>query len=58
MSFGQRYVAINIYNIFKGHFGSGGGGGGGKASKKQTDIPMTNVTILELFRMHAQKEYG
>ena len=25
MPFGQRYVAINIYNICKRHFGSGGG---------------------------------
>ena len=27
MPFGQRQVTINIYNICKGHFGSGGGGG-------------------------------
>ena len=26
MPFGQRHVAINIYNICKGHFGSRGGG--------------------------------
>ena len=26
MPFGQWHVAINIYNIYKGHFGSGGGG--------------------------------
>ena len=36
---------------------------GGKASKnklKDTSFifPMTNVTILGVFRMHAQKEYG
>ena len=24
MTFGQRHVAINIYNICEGHFGSGG----------------------------------
>ena len=43
--------------------GGGGGGGGGKASKnklKDTSFifPMTNVTILGVFRTHAQKEYG
>ena len=27
MPFGQRHLAINIYNICKGHFGSRGGGG-------------------------------
>ena len=26
MLFGQRHIAINIYNICEGHFGSGGGG--------------------------------
>ena len=61
--FGQRHVAINIYNICKGHFGSGGGGGGGKASKnKLIDnsfiFPMSNVTILGVFRTHAKKKYG
>ena len=59
MPFGQRHVAINIYNICKGHLGSRGG----KASKnklKDTSFifPMTNVTILGVFRTHAQKEYG
>ena len=63
MPFGQRHVALNIYNICKGHFGSGGGGGGGESSKnklKDTSliIPMTNVTILGVFHTHAQKEYG
>ena len=28
MTFGQRHVAINIYNICKWYFWSGGGGGG------------------------------
>ena len=54
--FGERHVAINIYNICKGHFGSGGGG-----IKKGRDTsficPMTNVTMLGVFRTHAQKEY-
>ena len=63
MPFGQRHVPLNIYNICKGHFGSGGGVGGGDSSKnklKDTSliIPMTNVTILGVFRTHAQKEYG
>ena len=58
MPFGQRHVAINIYTICKGHFGSRGG----KASKnKVKDIsfifPMTNVTILGVFRMHEQNRY-
>ena len=65
MPFGQRNVALNIYNICKGHLGSrggGGGGGGGKASKnklKDTSFifPMTNVTSLGVFRTHGQ-EYG
>ena len=48
MAFGQRHVAINIYNICKGHFGV-----------KDTSFifPLTNVTILGVFRTHAQKEY-
>ena len=28
MPFGQRHVAINLYNICEGRFGSRGGGGG------------------------------
>ena len=57
MPFGQRHVALNIYNICKGHLGSRG-----RAPKKLKDIsfifPMTNVSILGVFRMHAQKAYG
>ena len=33
MPFGQRHVAISIYNICKGHFGSMGGG----EQQKQTE---------------------
>ena len=52
-----QHVAINIYNICKGHFGLGR-----KASKnilKDTSLifQMTNVTILGVFRTRAQKEY-
>ena len=59
MLFGQRHVAINIYNICKGHFGSRGR----KASKNKLKdtifiFLMTNDTILGVFRTHAQKEYG
>ena len=58
MPFGQIYVAINIYNICKGHFGSWGG----EASKNKLKdtifiFPMTNVTNLGVFHTHAQKEY-
>ena len=49
----------------KGHLGSrggGGGGGGGGASKNKLKdasfiFSMTNVTLLSIFRTHAQKEY-
>ena len=62
MPFGQRHVAINIYNICKGHLGSRGGGGGKASKNKLKDtsfiFPMTNVTILGVFRTHAQNEYG
>ena len=59
MPFGQRHVAVNVYNICKGHFGSRGG----KAFKNQQKdtsfiFLMKNDTILGVFRTHAQKEYG
>ena len=59
MPFGQRHVAININNICKGHFGSRGGGAS-KNKLRDTNFIflMTNDTILGVFRMHAQKEYG
>ena len=50
-------------SLFKGHLGrGGGGGGGGEASKiklKDTSFtfPVTNVTILSIFRTHAQEGY-
>ena len=60
MPFGQRHVAINIYNICKGHLRSRGGGKASKNKLKDTSFIflMTNVTILGVFRTHAQKEYG
>ena len=53
---------VNVYrdmSLSKGHLGSRGA----KASKnklKDTSFifPMTNVTILGVFRTHTQKEYG
>ena len=57
------YICIATFNCPKGILGlGGGGGGGGEASKnKRKDasfiFSMTNVTILSIFRTHAQKEY-
>ena len=56
------YICMATFNCPKGILGLGGGGGGGKASKnKLKDVSfifsMTNVTILSIFRSHAQKEY-
>ena len=47
-------------SLSKGHLGSRGGGGASKNKLKDTSFifPMTNVTILGVFRTHAQKEYG
>ena len=53
---------VNVYSdmsLSKGHLGSSGG----KASKNKLKYTsfiflMTNITILGVFRMHAQKEYG
>ena len=58
MPLGQRHVAINIYNICKGHFGSRGGASKNKLKDTSFIFLMTNVTILGVFRTHAQKEYG
>ena len=59
MPFGQRHVTINIYNICKGHVGSSEGKASTNKLKATSCIfPMTNVKILGLFCMHAQKEYG
>ena len=58
MPFGQRHVAINIYNICKGHLGLGGKASKNKPKDTSFIFPMTNITILGVFRMHAQMEYG
>ena len=58
------YICIATFNCPKGilGLGGGGGGGGGEASKNKLKdasfiFSMTNVTILSIFRTHAQKEY-
>ena len=55
-----RYV-VNVYSdmsLSNGHLGSRRGGGGEASKNKLKDtsfnFPMTNVTILSVFRMHAQ----
>ena len=66
MPFGQRHVAIIIYNICKGHFGSRGKASKNKRKDTIRDVYlihgfiflMTNVTTLCVFCTHAQKEYG
>ena len=58
MPFGQRHVAINIYDICKGHFGSRGETSKNKLEDTSFIFPMTNVTILGVFRTNAQTEYG
>ena len=58
MPFGQRHVAINIYNICKRHLGSRGGASKNKLKDTSFILLMTNDTILGVFRTHAQKEYG
>ena len=54
------YICIAKFNSPKGILGLGEGGG--KASKNKLKdasfiFSMTNVTILSIFRTHAQKEY-
>ena len=54
------FICIATFNCPKGILGLGGGGG--EASKNKLKdasfiFSMANVTILSIFRMHAQKEY-
>ena len=53
---------VNVYSdmsLSKGHLGSRGGGASKNKLKDTSFIfPMTNVTLLGVFRTHAQKEYG
>ena len=58
MSFGQRHAAININNICKGNLGLGAKASKNKLKDTSFIFPITNVTILGVFRTHAQKEYG
>ena len=58
MPFRQRHVPINIYSIYKGHFGSRGKASKNKLKDTNFIFLMTNDTILGVFRTNAQKEYG
>ena len=54
---------VNVYSdlsLSKQHLGSRGGGGASKNKQLDTSFifPMTNFTILGVFRTHAQKKYG
>ena len=53
---------VNIYSdvsLSKGYLGSCGGGASKNKLKDTSFIfPMKNVTLLGVFRTHAQKEYG
>ena len=53
---------VYLYNdvqLSKEHLGSRGGGGARKNKLKDTSFIflMTNITILSIFRTHAEKEY-
>ena len=50
MPFGQRHVALNIYNICKGHLGSRGEVYKNKMKDTSFIFPITNVTSLGVFR--------
>ena len=52
---------VNVYSdmsLSEGHLGSGGGASKNKLKDTSFIFPMTNVTILGVFRTHAQKENG
>ena len=52
---------VNVYSdmsLSKGHLGSRGEASKNKMKDTNFSFPMTKVTILGVFRTHAQKEYG
>ena len=53
------YICIATFNCPKGILGLGGGGEASINKLKDASFifSMTNVTILSIFRAHAQKEY-
>ena len=54
------YICIATFNCPKGILGLGRGGGGASKNKLKDAsfiFSMTNITILSIFRTHAQKEY-
>ena len=53
------YICITTIYCPKGNLGLGGGGEASKNKLKDASFifSMTNVTILSIFRTHAQKEY-
>ena len=51
------YMFIAIYHCPKGILGLGGKASKNKLKDTNFIFPMTNVTVLSVFRMHAKKEY-
>ena len=52
---------VNVYSdlsLSKRHLGSGGEASKNKLLDTSFIFPMTNFTILGVFRTHAQKKYG
>ena len=45
-------------SLSKGHRGSRGEASKNKLKDTSFIFPMTNITVLSVFRTHAQKEYG
>ena len=51
------YICIATFSCSKGIFGLGGKASKNKLKDASFIFSMTNVTILSIFRTHAQKEY-
>ena len=51
------YICIATFNCPKGILGLGGEASKNKLKDANSIFSMTNVTILSIFRTHAQKEY-